>query len=93
MCLGNPHGGGSQGFKWAPISAIGPSMKQLAAMAGDEDVDPPWSPAARRRRASKTKGNGDAAPHHGWRAKAFERAPLASSPGHVQQFPIGASSK
>jgi len=67
-------------------------MKQLAAVPGDENVDPPWSPAARRRRASKTKGNGDAAPHHGWRAKAFEGTPLACSPGHVQQFPIGASS-
>jgi len=68
-------------------------MKQLAAVPGDEDVDPPWSPAARRRRACKAKGNGDAAPHHGRPAKAFERAPLASSPGHVQQFTIGASSK
>jgi len=68
-------------------------MEQLAAKPGDEDVDPLWSPAARRRRAGKAKGNGDAAPHHGWRAKAFEGAPLASSPGHVQQFPMGASGK
>jgi len=65
-------------------------VEELAVMPGGEHVHRAGLDAAGRRRAPESRRDADAVGQQRRRTEAFERAPVAAPPDHVQQVAIRA---